>query len=107
MATKRFSQMTVDELNFEIEYNTDQARKAKQLGRVNEVAVFEQKVVMAKSYLLNPEDYLSGEEYEVIGEPGTTFKIDYMNGVFAWGYRVGGNMDEEALPIARLGNKVN
>lgn len=35
-------------------------------------------------------------------DPGVYFKIDYINGVFAWGYRLGGEKEEEALPISVL-----
>ena len=42
-------------------------------------------------------------------EPGFRFKIEYINGVFAWGHRIN-LLDEiyeekEALPIALLGKK--
>jgi hypothetical protein len=57
---------------------------------------------MAKAYLLNPEDFKYGEIYEVDGDPGSYFKINYLNGVFAWGYRLSGNGKEEALPISLL-----
>ena len=57
---------------------------------VNEFAVLERKAIMAKAYLLNPDDFKPGEIYQIEGDPGVYFKIDYMNGVFAWGYRLGG-----------------
>ena len=69
---------------------------------VNEFAVLERKSIMAKAYLLNPDDFKPGEIYQIEGDPGVYFKIDYLNGVFAWGYRLGGNGKEEALPISML-----
>lgn len=105
MAQKRYSQMTEAELLQEIADLKEQSRKAQQLGRINEYAVFEQKITMAKAYLLNPEDFKPGEVYELKDYPGVDFKIDYMNGVFAWGYRVGGNGKEEAFPISMLVKK--
>ncbi|MGE6258228.1 YfhH family protein [Heyndrickxia sporothermodurans] len=99
---KRYSQMTEYELKQEIALLTEKARKAEQLGIVNEYAVLERKAIMAKAYLLNPKDYKPGELYEIEGDPGVYFKIDYMNGVFAWGYRLGGENEEEALPISLL-----
>ncbi|MGE8207596.1 YfhH family protein [Heyndrickxia sp. NPDC080065] len=99
---RRYSQMSDYELKQEIALLTEKARKAEQLGIVNEYAVLERKIIMAKSYLLNPKDFIPGEIYEIEGDPGVYFKIDYLNGVFAWGFRLGGKKDEEALPISLL-----
>ncbi len=99
---KRYSQMSEHELRQEISMLLDKARKAEQLGMVNEFAVLERKAVMAKAYLLNPEIFKPGDVYEIEGDPGSFFKIDYLNGVFAWGYRLNGNGKEEALPISML-----
>ncbi|MCH1627528.1 YfhH family protein [Fredinandcohnia quinoae] len=100
---KRYSQMSEYELNQEIANLKEKARKAEQLGMPNELAVLERKAAMAKAYLLNPDDFKPGEEYEIDGDPGHYFKISYMNGVFAWGHRVGQeDNEEEALPISLL-----
>jgi hypothetical protein len=99
---KRYSKLTEYELKQEIAQLTEKARKAEQLGILNEYAVLERKVTMAKAYLLNPKDYLPGEVYQIEGDPGSYFKIDYLNGVFAWGYRLSGGKEEEALPISLL-----
>jgi hypothetical protein len=94
--------MTEHELRQEIAKLQEKARKAEQMGMVNEFAVLERKAVMAKAYLLDPEWFKPGQIYELEGAPGTFFKIDYINGVFAWGYRLNGDGKEEALPISML-----
>jgi hypothetical protein len=99
---KRYSQMSEYELRQEISMLHEKARKAEQMGMVNEFAVLERKAVMAKAYLLDPEVYKPGEICEIEGDPGSFFKIDYLNGVFAWGYRLDGSGKEEALPISML-----
>lgn len=99
---KRYSQMTEQELRQEISILQEKARKAEQLGMVNEFSVLERKAVMAKAYLLNPVSFKPGQIYEIEGDPGSFFKIDYINGVFAWGYRLNGNGKDEALPISML-----
>ncbi|MBB6455087.1 hypothetical protein HNQ94_003582 [Salirhabdus euzebyi] len=111
---KRYSEMTVEELREEIARRTEQARKAEQMGMVNEYSVHERKIVMAKAYLMNPKDFDSGEIYEILGDPGSYFKIDYMNGIFAWGTRVNKKGEkisieekEEALPISMLGDYID
>jgi hypothetical protein len=93
--------MSEHEIHQEISTMTEKMRKAEQLGIVNEVAVFERKIAMAKSYLLDPEDFQPKEVYELEGDPGSRFEISYMNGIFAWGYR--DNAKElEAFPISFL-----
>ncbi len=57
---KRYSQMTPHELQTEIAGLTEKARKAEQMGIVNELAVLERKITMAKAYMLNPEDFRPG-----------------------------------------------
>ncbi|RDI37162.1 YfhH family protein [Falsibacillus pallidus] len=102
---RRYSEMTKHELNEEIAQLREKARKAEQLGMVNEFAVLQRKSIMAQAYLLDPNDFKSGEIYGIIGDPGNYFKVDYMNGVFAWGFRLQGDGKEEALPISLLQNK--
>jgi len=99
---KRYSEMTEHELKAEIASLMERARKAEQMGMVNEYAVLERKATMAKAYLLNPKDFKKGEIYEIDGDPGVYFKIDYINGRFAWGYRLGGDGKEEGIPISLL-----
>ena len=98
----RYSSMSPYELQQEIAMLHEKARKAEQLGMVNEFAVLERKAIMAKAYLLNPDDFKPEGIYQIEGDPGVYFKIDYLNGVFAWGYRLGGSGKEEALPISML-----
>jgi hypothetical protein len=99
---KRYSQMTEYELSQEIRYLNENARKAEQMGRLNELAVLERKILMAKAYLLNPFDFKPDEVYEIEQDPGTFFKIRYMNGIFAWGTKLNGEDREDALPISML-----
>lgn len=98
---KRYSEMTAQEIQKEIADLTERARKAEQLGIVNEYAVLERKIAMAKSYLLDPNDFKPGHTYEIEGDPGATFQISFINGTFAWGYRNNGK-EQEAFPISML-----
>ncbi|MGR3205705.1 YfhH family protein [Bacillus glycinifermentans] len=101
---KRYSEMTTSELQREIGLLTEKARKAEQMGIVNELAVQERKIAMAKAYLLDPADFKPGHVYE-IEDAGEDFYIRYLNGVFAWGYRLKSPEHEEALPISLLKEK--
>lgn len=102
MEEKRYSDLSEYELQQEIARLNEKARKAEQMGMVNEYAVLERKATMARAYLLNPKDFKPKEIYEIEGDPGKYFQIEYLNGVFAWGYRLGESKEEEALPISML-----
>lgn len=99
---KRYSDMTEHELRGEIARLKEKARKAEQLGIVNEFAVLERKAMMAAAYLLDPADFTKGEVYRIEGDPNVYFQVDYLKGRFAWGYRMGGEKHTEALPISML-----
>ena len=101
MQEKKFSEMTEYELRQAIADLNEKARKAEQLGMVNEFAVHKRRAVMAKAYTLDPAEIMVGEIYGIDGAPGEYFKVDYLKGVFAWGYRLHQN-EEEGLPISLL-----
>lgn len=100
--TKSYEAMTEHELRTEIATLREKARKAEALGIVNEYAVYQRKVVIAQSFLIDPATIIPGELYHIEGDEGVYFKVDYLKGRFAWGYRLGGKLAEEALPIAML-----
>ena len=102
MTEKKYSDMTVQELRTEIANLKEKSRKAEQLGIVNEYAVYERKALMAQAFLIDPASIKSGEMYRIIGDPGVFFQVVYLKGRFAWGYRLGGDKYEEALPISML-----
>lgn len=102
MSEKKYGDMTVQELRTEIANLKEKSRKAEQLGIVNEYAVYERKALMAQAFLIDPATIKSGEMYRIIGDPGVFFQVEYLKGRFAWGYRLGGDKYEEALPISML-----
>lgn len=97
---KRYSQMTEHELMEEIRHLNEKAKKAEQMGMPNEMAVYERKRVVAESYLLDRDDFMSGQRYRIKHDGGTFF-VKYLNGIFAWGYR-DDSEEKEAIPIALL-----
>lgn len=99
---KTYAQMTPEELRQEIANLKEKARKAEQLGIVNEFAVYERKALMAQAYLMDPSLIKPGEIYRIDGAPGEYFKVEYLKGRFAWGFRLNGENSEEALPISML-----
>lgn len=103
MSEKRFSEMTHPELRQEIVALNEKARKAEQMGMLNEFAVYERRVLLAKAYLLDPNDFKSGETYQM-KDGESTFSISYMNGHFAWGYR-NNEAKLEGVPISLIEQK--
>ncbi|UTR14063.1 YfhH family protein [Salipaludibacillus sp. LMS25] len=101
---EKYSSMSMAELQQEIADLKVKAQKAEQMGMINEFAVYERKMLLAQAYLLNPDDFHAGEEYQ-INDSEEVFLIDYINGVFAWGYR-NGNSGKEAVPISVLGRRL-
>ncbi|CAM3901831.1 YfhH family protein [Alkalicoccus chagannorensis] len=102
----QYSRMTEEALREEIKELRVAAQKAEAKGMINEYAVHERKILMAEAYLLDPADYEAGAVYSMKDDPAETFEINYMNGVFAWGYRNSGKK-LEAVPISVLGNKLS
>lgn len=104
MMDPKYSQMPMAELQQNIADLKVKAQKAEQMGMINEFAVYERKMLMAQAYLLDPQDFKPGEQYELKDAPNEFFDIDYMNGVFAWGYRTGGK-EQEGVPISVFGKR--
>ncbi len=99
---KQYSTMTDQELREEIAKLKEKSRKAEQLGIVNEYAVYERKALMAAAYLVDLDTIVPGEMYKLDGSPGEYFMVERLKGRFAWGYRLGGDRFEEALPVSIL-----
>ena len=102
MNEKNYAAMTEQELRNEVAALKEKARRAEQLGIINEYAVYERKALMAASYLVDLDSIKLGEMYRLDGSPGEFFMVERLKGRFAWGYRLGGNRFEEALPVAML-----
>lgn len=104
----RYSDYSVEQLRQEIGKLKEKAQKAEQLGNVSEVAINERKIQVALAYTMNPDDFIANEVYQLKTDPGHTFRVNYINGVFAWGHRM--NLldetyeTEEAIPISLLGD---
>lgn len=102
MTDKNYATMTEQELRNEIAMLKEKSRKAEQLGIINEYAVYERKALMAAAYLVDLDTIIPGEMYRIDGAPGEFFKVDRLKGRFAWGYRLGSERFEEALPVSIL-----
>jgi|SRR5690625_1034891 len=106
----RYSDYTVEQLREELGVLKEKAQKAEQLGELNKVAIYERKMQIVSSYMLNPDEFKPDDVHEMNGDPGYQFKINKINGVMAWGHRINllGELheQEEAIPISMLGEKI-
>lgn|SRR5699024_7894607 len=106
----RYSDFTMEQLREEVGRLKEKALKAERVGKLSEIAINERKIQIVLSYMLNPADFKANDVHELNGDPGHTFKINYINGVIAWGHRINllGEMyeEEQAIPISLLADKV-
>ncbi|MDU6506996.1 MAG: YfhH family protein, partial [Staphylococcus sp.] len=76
--------------------------KAEMNGIMNEYDVYESKVIVAESYLVDRSKINIGRMYKLNDGSEQYFKVERLKGVFAWGYRINSTNPEEGLPIALL-----
>jgi len=102
MSDKRLSEMSEQELRHEIQLCKEKMRKAGMNGIMNEYDVYESKVIVAESYLVDRSKINIGRMYKLNDGSEQYFKVERLKGVFAWGYRINSTNPEEGLPIALL-----
>ncbi|KQL44524.1 YfhH family protein [Brevibacillus choshinensis] len=95
-----YSQMTLAELQEEMERLRTQAEEKKKAGDDSQFGIIQQKYFMAKSYYLGTDEFRIGGKYSV-PEHDQPFTIDYFNGVFAWG-RFPHSDEQTGFPIGML-----
>ena len=100
MSDKRLSEMSEQELRHEIQLCKEKMRKAEMNGIMNEYDVYESKVIVAESYLVDRSKINIGRMYKLNDGSEQYFKVERLKGVFAWGYRINSTNPEEGLPIA-------
>ncbi|MFY0544299.1 DUF1811 family protein [Brevibacillus sp. H7] len=94
------SQMTLAELQEEMERLRQQAEEKKKAGDETQFAILQQKFFMAKSYYLGTDGFRIGKQYRVY-EHDQPFTIEYFNGVFAWG-RFPDSTEAIGFPVGML-----
>ncbi|UTH06394.1 YfhH family protein [Macrococcoides canis] len=102
MEEKKLIEMTPHELQQITAHYREKARKAEMMGVVNEYEVWMRKALIAESYLVDAQKVQPGKVYALVGNEPEYFKVDRVKGVFAWGFRLGGSLDEEGIPLALL-----
>mgnify|MGYP001507951698 FL=1 len=102
MSDKRLSEMSEQELRHEIQLCKEKMRKAEMNGIMNEYDVYQSKVIVAESYLIDRSKIIIGRMYKLNDGSEQYFKVERLKGIFAWGYRINSTNPEEGLPIALL-----
>ena len=78
MSEKIMQTMSEHELREEIAFLKEKARKAEQLGIINEFAVYERKALMVAAYLVDLDTIVPGEMYRIDGSDNEFFQVDYL-----------------------------
>jgi len=94
------SQMTLAELQQEMESLRQQMEEKKRAGDQTQYNIVRQKFFMAKSYYLGTDEFRIGKRYRV-ADLDQPFTIDYFNGVFAWG-RFPDSTEPTGFPVGML-----
>lgn len=102
MMNKQMSEMSEEELRHEIQIYREKMRKAEMNGIMNEYDVYQTKVIIAESYLIDPTKVEIGKIYQLNDGTDQYFKVERLKGVFAWGFRFNSSEPEEGLPLALL-----
>ncbi|SFZ78632.1 Protein of unknown function [Staphylococcus pasteuri] len=96
------SEMSEPELRHEIQTYKEKMRKAEMNGILNEYDVYQSKVIVAESYLVDRNKIELGRIYQLNDGSDQYFKVERLKGIFAWGFRIKSSEPEEGLPIALL-----
>ncbi|MBO0378097.1 YfhH family protein [Staphylococcus warneri] len=102
MKQKKLSEMSEQELRHEIQTYKEKMRKAEMNGILNEYDVYQSKVIVAESYLVDRNQIELGRIYQLNDGSDQYFKVERLKGIFAWGFRIKSSEPEEGLPIALL-----
>ncbi|WP_411842282.1 YfhH family protein [Salinicoccus sp. HZC-1] len=97
-----FNTMTRREIEAYIVEKREKMRKAEMMGVENEYRVLERQVLIAESYLIDLSLIEPGKIYKIISNEDFYFKVEYIKGIFAWGFYVGGDEKETGIPVSML-----
>lgn len=99
---KPLGSMTRREIDAYIGTKREAMRKAEMMGVENEYRVNERQVLIAESYLIDLSQIEKGKIYKIVSNEDHYFKVEYIKGVFAWGFFIGGNERETGIPVSML-----
>lgn len=99
---KPLGRMTRREIEAYIAEKREAMRKAEMLGVENEYRVNERQVLIAESYLIDLSQIEKGKIYKLVSNEDHYFKVEYLKGVFAWGFFIGGTEKETGIPVSML-----
>ena len=90
---------SIEQLQAEETLLHEKLNKAKQEKRKNHILVYERKIEIVRSFMLDANDFQPGDVYTLKDDPHHHFKIDEINGVFAWGYKMNQTTGQQSIEI--------
>lgn len=94
--------MTRIEIENYIRDTREKMRKAEMMGIENEYRVLERQVTIAECHLIDISKIEIGKVYPIHSVDKHYFKVDYIKGIFAWGFFLGTDEKETGIPISLL-----
>ena len=85
MVQKKLSEMSEQELRHEIQTYKEKMRKAEMNGIMNEYDVYQSKVIIAESYLVDRNKVEIGKIYKLNDGSEQYFKVERLKGVLLGG----------------------
>lgn len=85
MEQKKLSEMSEPELRHEIQLYKEKMRKAEMNGILNEYDVYQSKVIVAESYLVDRKKIEIGKIYKLTDGSNQYFKVERLKGILRGG----------------------
>ena len=90
---------SIEQLQAEETLLHEKLNKAKQEERKNHILVYERKIEIVRSFMLDANDFQPGDVYTLKDDPHHHFKIGEINSVFAWGYKMSQTTGQQSIEI--------
>src|SRR5699024_2506448 len=102
---------SIEQLQAEETLLHEKLNKAKQEERKNHILVYERKIEIDRSFMLDANDFQADDVYTFNDDPYNHFKLGEINGVFAWGYKMSQTTGKQSIEIEgflfdNLGEKI-
>jgi len=107
-----YKRYTIEQLQQEEQDLKEKLTQAKNLQQKNHIAVYQRKIEIVQSYMLDKSQFQPGDTREILADPTHVLKINEVNGVVAWGQRINKSTQQpyderKAYLLILLGEKIN
>lgn len=97
-----YKRYTLDQLKEEESILKENLMEAEQQQHTKFIAVYQRKIEIVQSYMLDQSKFKAGDLFELESTPDHLFEIDEMSGVIAWGYLIDPKTQMKIDPTNRI-----